>query len=886
MIKDDIAKVYEPQSFERKWYEFWEKNNFFHAEIKDDKKAFCIVMPPPNVTGKLHMGHALDNTLQDILIRWRRMQGYSTLWMPGVDHAGIATQAKVEEKLREDGKNRYMLGREKFIERVFQWKEEYGSRIMYQLRMLGVSCDWEKDHFTMDKDCSLAVREVFVRLYEKGLIYQGRRITNYCPSCNTALSDIEVDHEQEQAKLWHLRYPLADGTGFIEIATTRPETMFGDTGIGVHPDDARYKDLIGKHAILPIVNRLIPIFADSYVDPAFGTGAVKVTPAHDPNDFEMGLRHDLPQVRVIENDATLSKTIERYGGLDRYECRKRLVKDLEKLGVLVSTKDHEHAVGHCSRCKTTVEPLISKQWFIKMKDLAKPAIKAVEDGSIRFLPERFTKIYINWLKDIRDWCISRQLWWGHRIPAWHCKDCKQTIVSKEDVKICPKCKSKRVEQDEDVLDTWFSSALWPFATLGFPKDTKELKTFYPTSVLVTGSDIIFFWVARMVMMGLEFMKDVPFGYVFIHGLVRDSKGRKMSKSLGNGVDPVAIIEKYGADTLRFMLITGSTPGNDTRFYLERVEASRNFANKLWNASRFILLNLTDFKQEFTPQAADYTLADRWILSRFQKTVKDVTENLEKFELGEAGRMIYDFIWSEFCDWYIELTKARLYEKAADGTRSKKTAQYVLYHILNCTLRLLHPFMPFVTEEIWQRLAHEGKSIMLAPWVKVKEAFIDEDAEQKMSFIMEVIVRIRNMRAEVGALPGKKSEVIIHLTDAALLPVFTEQKAYFALLSFAEPLTILPKDAKKPENAIAAMVAGVEIYLPLKGLIDIKKEKERLEKEYEKLAFEQKRLESKLENAGFINNAPPAVVAKEREKLAAAGEKKLAVKERLAFLAKL
>ncbi|MBR4696374.1 MAG: valine--tRNA ligase, partial [Selenomonadaceae bacterium] len=709
----NIPKVYDPQSFEKKWYEYWEKNGFFHAEVEKGKEPYSIVIPPPNVTGQLHMGHAMDNALQDILIRWRRMQGYNTLWMPGCDHAGIATQAKVEAALREEGTNRYELGREKFLERVWQWKEKYGSRIMYQLRALGSSCDWDRERFTMDEGCSRAVREVFVSLYEKGLIYQGTRITNWCPNCNTALSDIEVEHETEQGHLWHLRYQVEGEDSYVEIATTRPETMFGDTGVAVHPEDERYRDLVGKTLILPIVNRRIPLFADEYVDPAFGTGAVKVTPAHDPNDFEMGLRHNLEQVKVIENDGTMGEGAGKYKGMDRYECRKALIKELEETGVLVSTEEHEHAVGHCSRCDATIEPLVSKQWFVKMESLAKPAIEAVKDGRIRFVPDRFTKIYSNWLENIRDWCISRQLWWGHRIPAWYCEDCGETTVSRVDIDVCPKCGGNHVHQDEDVLDTWFSSGLWPFETMGWPEETEELRHFYPTSTLVTGYDIIFFWVARMVMMGLEFGKDIPFRHVFIHGLVRDSQGRKMSKSLGNGIDPVEVVDKYGADTLRFMLITGNTPGNDMRFYWERVESARNFANKIWNASRYMLMNLEGFDRGFVPKEEDYTLADRWILSRYARTAREVTENLEKFELGEAGRMIYEFIWSEFCDWYIELTKSRLYDK--DHERPRQTALYVLGYVLEHTLRLLHPFMPFITEEIWQKLPHEGKSIMIAAW---------------------------------------------------------------------------------------------------------------------------------------------------------------------------
>ncbi|WP_276840728.1 valine--tRNA ligase, partial [Anaerovibrio lipolyticus] len=704
MEENNIPKVYDPKSFEKKWYGYWEENKLFHAVVDEEKEPYSIVIPPPNVTGQLHMGHALDNTLQDILIRWRRMQGYNTLWMPGCDHAGIATQAKVEGALREEGTNRYELGREKFLDRVWQWKEKFGSRIMSQLRSLGSSLDWDRERFTMDEGCSKAVREVFVSLYEKGLIYQGTRITNWCPDCNTAISDIEVEHETEQGHLWHIRYQVeGEPDKYVEVATTRPETMFGDTGVAVHPDDERYRDLVGKNVILPVVNRVIPLFADEYVDSAFGTGAVKVTPAHDPNDYEMGLRHNLEQVKVLSNTGKMLEGAGKYEGMDRYECRKALVKELEEIGALVSIEDHEHAVGHCSRCHSTIEPMISTQWFVKMDTLAKPAADAVRDGRIKFVPERFTKIYCQWLDNIRDWCISRQLWWGHRIPAWYCDDCGETTVSRDDICQCPKCGSKNVRQDEDVLDTWFSSGLWPFETMGWPEETSELKHFYPTATLVTGYDIIFFWVARMVMMGLEFGKDIPFKTVYIHGLVRDSQGRKMSKSLGNGIDPLEMIEEYGADSLRFMLITGNTPGNDMRFYNERVESARNFANKLWNASRFMLMNLEGFDKSFVPAAEDYTMADKWILSRFAKTAQGVTENLEKYELGEAGRLIYEFIWSEFCDWYIELSKARLYDK--ENVKPRKTAQYVLGYVLERTLRLLHPFMPFITEEIWQHIPH-------------------------------------------------------------------------------------------------------------------------------------------------------------------------------------
>lgn len=883
---NNIPKVYDPQSFEKKWYQYWEENKFFHAEVDKSKKPYSMVIPPPNVTGQLHMGHALDNTLQDILIRYHRMQGFNTVWVPGCDHAGIATQAKVEGALREEGTNRYELGREKFLERVWDWKEQYGNRIMYQLRTLGSSCDWDRQRFTMDEGCSKAVREVFVSLYEKGLIYQGTRITNWCPDCNTAISDIEVEHETEQGHLWHLRYQVKGTDQYVEIATTRPETMFGDTGVAVHPDDERYKDIVGKTLILPIVNREIPLFADEYVDKSFGTGAVKVTPAHDPNDFEMGQRHHLEEIKVISNTGKMMAGAGKYEGMDRYECRKALVKELEELGVLVSVEEHEHAVGHCSRCHSTIEPLVSKQWFVKMDSLAKPAIEAVKSGKIQFVPERFSKIYIQWLENIRDWCISRQLWWGHRIPAWYCDDCGETSVSRTDLTECPHCHSKHIHQDEDVLDTWFSSGLWPFETMGWPEKTEELEHFYPTATLVTGYDIIFFWVARMVMMGLEFGKDIPFKHVFIHGLVRDSQGRKMSKSLGNGIDPVEVVEKYGADTLRFMLITGNTPGNDMRFYWERVESARNFANKIWNASRYMLMNLEGFDKDFVPAEEDYTLSDRWILSRYARTVRDVTENLDKFELGEAGRMIYEFLWNEFCDWYIELTKARLYD--TENVRARNTALYVLSHVLEGTLRLLHPFMPFLTEEIWQKVPHAEniKSIMISEWPQADAARISDAIEAQMTAIMESIKSIRNMRAEVGAAPSKKSEVILNFKDESLREVFTENTGYLDKLASSEPVTILPAGAAAPENAMAGVVNGVEIYLPLKGLIDVEKETARLNKELEKLEKEIKRLTGKLSNEGFLKKAPEQVVAGEKEKLAGYEEKKKSVESRIQDLAKL
>ena len=883
MEEKNIPTVYDPQSFEKKWYKYWEDNKLFHAEVKMDKQPFSIVIPPPNVTGQLHMGHALDNTLQDIQIRWRRMQGYNTLWMPGADHAGIATQIKVEEMLAQDNISRYDLGRDKFIEKVWEWKEQYGDRIITQLKSLGASCDWERERFTMDEGCSKAVREVFVSLYEKGLIYQGYRITNWCPRCNTALSDIEVEHEDKPGNLYHLRYQVENSDEYIIVATTRPETMLGDSGVAVHPEDERYCHLIGKNLILPIVERKIPIFADDYVDPFFGTGAVKVTPAHDPNDFEMGQRHNLEQIVILNSNATMAENTGKYQGLDRYACRKALLQDLEAIGALVKIEEHNHAVGQCQRCSTIVEPMVSKQWFVKMESLAQPAIAAVETEKIKFVPERFTKIYLNWLDGIRDWCISRQIWWGHRIPAWYC-ECGETIVARDSVNSCPKCGSANVKQDEDVLDTWFSSALWPFSTMGWPEQTPELKQFYPTSVLVTGYDIIFFWVARMIMMGLEFQQEIPFKHVFIHGLVRDSQGRKMSKSLGNGIDPLEVVEKYGADTLRFMLITGNTPGNDMRFYWERVESTRNFANKLWNASRFVLMNLTDYDENFDPQASDYTLADKWILSRYNQTVSDVTRNLERFELGEAGRAIYEFIWNEFCDWYIELSKARLYNK--EDSRARQTAQSVLCYVVENTLKLLHPFMPFITEEIWQHIPHEGDSIIVASWPVEQTTLTDKKAELNMEIVMETIKAIRNMRAEVNVAPGRKSEAILQLASAELVQLFELNASYVKTLAAVEPLNVSLTTPEKPENAMAAVVSGVEIYMPLKGLIDVDKETARLNKELLTLDKELARVSGKLSNEGFVAKAPPDVIEKEKAKQQEFEEKVKAINERLSYLASL
>ena len=879
----NIPKVYDPASVEKKWYEFWEKNRYFHAEPEPGKKPFSIVIPPPNITGKLHMGHALDNTLQDILIRWHRMMGDNTLWMPGYDHAGLATQIKVEEVLKkEEGKTRFDLGREEFVKRVWAWKEEYGDRIINQLKCLGISCDWERKRFTMDEGCSRAVRETFVSLFEKGLIYKGTRITNWCVNCHTALSDIEVEHEDTPGHLWYVRYPVVgEEDTYLTIATTRPETIPGDTAVAVNPEDERYAKLIGKTLRLPILNREIPVIADSYVDTKFGTGAVKITPSHDPNDYEMGLRHNLPEIVVIGKDGVMTEEAGPFAGLERYECRKQIVARLKEEGYLVKIEEHSHAVGHCQRCHNIVEPLVSTQWFVKMQPLVKAAVDCVTDGRTQFVPERFTKNYTGWMENIHDWCISRQIWWGHRIPVWYCDDCGEMSASRTDLEKCPKCGSTHIHQDEDALDTWFSSALWPFSTMGWPDNTGLLKQFYPTSVLVTGYDIIFFWVARMLIMGMEFMKEIPFEKVFIHGLVRDSQGRKMSKSLGNGIDPLEVIEKYGADTLRFMLITGNTPGNDMRFYWERVEGTRNFANKIWNASRFALMNMEGYDKD--AELAPYTLADKWILSRLQDTVKDVTGLLERFELGEAGRAIYDFIWSEVCDWYIEIAKPRLYNKEAAAERA--TAQHVLATVLVSAMKLLHPYMPFITEEIYQCLPHEAESIMISKWPVADESLVDPEAERGMNAIMDSIKAIRNMRAEVNANPGKKIPAIM-LVSEDLREVVDHNDSYIKLLGGIDNLELRPLNGKKPENAMAAVVTGIEVYLPLAGLIDVEKETQRLSKELAAMEKDLQRAGGKLNNAGFLAKAPEDVIAKERAKYEELSGKIEAVKKRMAYLAEL
>lgn len=855
-----IAKVYDPSEVEEKWYKYWEENGFFTPVVEPEKEPFSIVMPPPNVTGSLHLGHAMDNTLQDILTRFKRMQGYNTLWLPGTDHAGIATQAKVEEQLAQEGTNRHQLGREKFLERVWAWKEQYGGTITRQLRKLGASCDWSRERFTMDEGCSKAVREVFINLYEKGLIYRGNYIVNWCPKCHTTISDIEVEHNESEGHLWYIRYPAKDGGEGVVVATTRPETMLGDVAVAVHPEDERYSGLIGKTVILPLMNREIPVIADEYVEKEFGTGAVKITPAHDPNDFEMGLRHKLEQINILNSDGTVNELGGKYDGMDRYDARKQIVKDLEDLGLLVKVEDHSHAVGECYRCATIVEPRVSQQWFVKMKPLAEPAIKVVQEGDLQFVPERFARIYIGWLENIRDWCISRQLWWGHRIPVWYCEDCGQEICVKEDPEVCPECGCNHLEQDPDVLDTWFSSALWPFSTMGWPEDTAEVKHFYPTSVLVTGRDIIFFWVARMIFMGLEFQKEVPFHKVMIHGLILDSQGRKMSKSLGNGVDPIEVINQYGADTLRFMLITGNTPGNDLRFHFEKLEATRNFLNKIWNASRFAMMNLEDFAGK---PRGELSLADKWILSRYENTIQNVTAALERYDLGEAGSLLYEFIWNEYCDWYIELAKKKLYNK--ENQEERNTAQSVLLEVLEGTMRLLHPFMPFLTEEIWQHLPGAGKTIMLSSWPST-DGYKNEQAEKEMNLLMEVIRAIRNIRAEVNVTPGRKADIILVAPEAEALDTLQRGMEEIRQLAMGEKITIIQKSESAPAQSASAVLTGVTVYLPLKGLLDLDKEIAKVRKEIEGTMEEQKRLEGKLNNQGFVSKAPQDVVEKEKEKL--------------------
>ena len=862
----ELPKVYEPQQVESSIYEMWMENDCFKATPDPDKKPYSIVMPPPNVTGQLHMGHALDATLQDILTRYKRMQGYSALWLPGTDHAGIATQIKVEEELRvNEGKTRYDLGREKFLERVWAWKEKYGNRIVQQQKKLGVSCDWSRSRFTMDEGCSKAVREAFCEMYEKGLIYKGSRIINWCPHCLTALSDAEVEYADKPGHLWYIRYPLADGSGDIVVATTRPETMMGDTGVAVNPEDEKFKHLIGKTCILPIMNREIPIVGDEYCEIGFGTGAVKMTPAHDPNDFEVGLRHNLEVIRVLNDDGTVNENGGKYCGMDRYECRKAIVADLEAEGYLVKTEPYSHNVGTCYRCHNDVEPLISAQWFVKMKPLAEEAIRVIKDGTIKFVPERFSKTYLNWMENVHDWCISRQLWWGHQIPAWYCDECGHINVSREDPTKCETCGCTHLTREEDVLDTWFSSGLWPFSTLGWPDlNSEDLKYWYPTTDMVTGYDIIFFWVARMVVSGMEQMKKEPFKTVFIHGLVRDDKGRKMSKSLGNGIDPLEMAEKYGADALRFNLITGNSPGNDMRFYVEKCEAMRNFANKIWNASRYVLMNLT-IDEPGLPAMDDLELEDKWVLSKLNTLIREVTANLDAYEIGVASSKVYDFIWDTYCDWYIELTKTRLY---SENEKSKLAAQKVLVYVLDQTLRLLHPFMPFITEEIWQAIPHAGKFLISAEWPVYREEFAFGAEEAAMEQIIEAITALRARRAEMNVPMSKKVNLII----AASQPeVFEAGKAFFLRLAGAEDVKVWDMEAAdadaNDDSLVEVTTHAARLFMPLAELVDFEKELARIAKEKENCLKQIAMFESKLSNEAFVSRAPEKVVNDQKEKLA-------------------
>ena len=853
----ELNKVYDPKAVESEIYKMWEEGGYFHAERDESKKPFTIVMPPPNVTGQLHMGHAMDATLQDSIIRFKRMQGYNALWIPGVDHAGIATQIKVEEELRKEGLTRYDLGREKFLERVWDWKNRFGNRIVEQQKKLGASCDWDRARFTMDEGCSKAVREVFVSLYEKGLIYKGSRIINWCPHCVTALSDAEVEYVDKPGHLWHIRYPLEDGSGEVVVATTRPETMLGDSGVCVNPNDDRYRSIVGKNVILPLLNKPIPVVADDYAEMEFGTGCVKMTPAHDPNDFEVGLRHNLEVIRVLDDEGKVNSLGGKYEGMDRYEARKAIVADLEEQGYLVKVEDYSHNVGTCYRCHNDVEPIISAQWFVKMKPLAEEAIRVVKDGETKFVPDRFTKTYLNWMENVRDWCISRQLWWGHQIPAWTCADCGHITVSREDACKCEKCGSANIERDPDVLDTWFSSALWPFETLGWPEKTPDLDYFYPTDVLVTGYDIIFFWVARMIFSGCEHTGRTPFHTVLIHGLVRDDKGRKMSKSLGNGIDPLEMVDQYGCDALRMNMVTSNSPGNDMRFYVERCEAMRNFANKLWNASRYVMMNLGE---NFVPGLPEnLEIADKWVLSKLNTLISEVTENMEHYELGIAVQKIYDFIWDTYCDWYIELTKARLYSEEADR---KQTALQVLVYVLDQTLRLLHPFMPYITEEIWQSLPHEGKALIVAKWPVTSEALSFKEEEAHMESVMNAIRAIRNRRAEMNVPPSKKATLYV-LTSKP--QIFTEGEGFIQRLAYADRVELLESEPANLDGMVTCATADAKLFIPMGQLVDIAKELERITKELDKARKNLASIQGKLSNEKFTARAPEAVVNAEREK---------------------
>ena len=863
-MSKELPKVYEPQQVEQEIYKMWEDGGYFRPNKGKDAKPFTIVMPPPNVTGQLHMGHAMDATLQDTLIRFKRMQGYNALWLPGVDHAGIATQIKVEEELRtKEGLSRYDLGREKFLERVWDWKHQYGNRIVEQQKKLGASCDWERARFTMDEGCSKAVREVFVSLYEKGLIYKGSRIINWCPHCVTALSDAEVEYVDKPGHLWHIRYPLTDGSGDVVVATTRPETMLGDTGVCVNPNDTRYTHIVGKTVTLPLVNKQIPIVADDYAEMDFGTGCVKMTPAHDPNDFEVGLRHNLEVIRVLDDNGVINSYGGKYEGLDRYEARKQIVADLQEQGYLVKVDDHAHNVGTCYRCHNDVEPIISAQWFVKMKPLAEEAIRVVKDGETKFVPDRFSKTYLNWMENVRDWCISRQLWWGHQIPAWTCSECGHITVSREDACKCEKCGSTNIERDPDVLDTWFSSALWPFETLGWPEKTEDLEYFYPTDVLVTGYDIIFFWVARMIFSGCEHTGKTPFHTVLIHGLVRDDKGRKMSKSLGNGIDPLEIIEKYGCDALRMNMVTGNSPGNDMRFYVERCEAMRNFANKLWNASRYVMMNLGEDASHTLPDVNQLAIADKWVLSKLNTLIAEVTENLEKYELGIAVQKVYDFLWDTYCDWYIELTKARLYSEDA---AQKQTALQVLVYVLDQTLRLLHPFMPFITEQIWQSIPHDGDALIVADWPVFKEELQFKTEEAQMESVMNAIRAIRNRRADMNVPPSKKAALYILTSNPQ---AFAEGEGFMQRLAYADEVTLLSQEPENIDGMVCCTTADAKLYIPMGQLVDVAKELDRIGKELEKAKKNLAGILGKLNNENFTARAPEAVVNAEREKAAKA-----------------
>ena len=874
-MSKELAKAYEPQEVEGRIYDFWMKGGYFHAEVDPKKKPYTIVIPPPNITGQLHMGHAWDETLQDILIRWKRMQGYSALWLPGTDHASIATEAKIVEAMREEGLSKEDLGREGFLERAWAWKDKFGGRILEQLKLLGSSCDWDRLRFTMDEGCSKAVRHVFVKLYEEGLIYRGERIINWCPNCKTAISDAEVIFEEQQGSFWHLRYPLADGSGYIQLATTRPETMLGDTAVAVHPEDERYKHLVGKNVILPLVNKEIPIVADEYVEMDFGTGVVKITPAHDPNDFEVGQRHNLPVINVMNEDGSINENGGKYAGLSGMEARKQIVKDLEEGGYLIKVEPLKHNVGTCQRCHTVVEPRVSTQWFVKMEPLAGPAIDVVKDGAIRLIPDRMEKTYYNWMENIKDWCISRQLWWGHRIPAWYCEDCGETIVSETDVDTCPKCGGKHLHQDSDTLDTWFSSALWPFSTLGWPDNTPELEYFYPTNTLVTGYDIIFFWVARMIFSGLKHTGKAPFDTVLFHGLLRDSQGRKMSKSLGNGIDPVDVINQYGADALRFTLVTGNSPGNDARYSDEKVAASRNFANKIWNAARFIHMNI-DGHDVPCALPATLSLEDQWIVSRFNTVAKEVTENLDKFELGMAVSKLYDFIWDDFCDWYIELAKRPL--SGEDQAVAQNTRQ-VLVWVLTHTLALLHPFMPFVTEEIWQSLPHDGEALIVAPWPQYEEGRAFPQAEAEMKKVMELITAVRTRRSEMNVPPSKKAHLYIETSDTAAFEAEREAIAKLAYCSAVE----IGESFPQAEGSVTVVTAACRGYLPMDDLVDKKAETARLTKELEGAKKQLATAEAKLQNEKFISKAPQNVIDGVKDNAAKLREKVRMIEESLAAL---